>query len=608
MRRSGDARRAATFGNVVHMLFAFRQRARCNLRVILWWAQKRLFLAAASVPALMWSCAPPGTPPPLASSARFADSTSIVDSGANPLRVADVRACEPRIAAEDAERVRAADAQRDLALQEANGSKEAQGTAAQREAPIWDERNRRVVVEEIPDPIRRSMAAREAYLRDVPPACDAEDRAPSYAFYAADRYFAYGHFEEARRLLAPIYEQRCTTSPVGFVTWKDLLLMSNMEQDHEQSRRLAEAERDHPCAGERPAPRLDMRPEVLANTAFDDAAIVFERAARAAAGPERERLLRKVAKMYDDAARAAPAHPDASLAAMRSASTYLQIGEVNRAIDVYRHFIHDYTDPATLDLLKHGGTDLRTVPPTILAPQPDAYKERFENLAAAYDALASAYLTRFAYGPAAAVLAEFAENARFDPGRRSKAARIAMKLYSGLGDRAEAARMHDVATSPDSHLTPGERAEVDYLLASFDFGQWSQGGSTAANEGTRLRAVAALIRFHEAHRSRPASAPYALEAAYRIAKMKQSARDATFRAWFKATLDDWRYFASQPGAATDATGRPSLAAASDAPYVDYREDAELVVRESQLAAYPFGPPGIVGALAPTLLPAPSPEP
>jgi tetratricopeptide (TPR) repeat protein len=498
--------------------------------------------------------------------------------------------------------------QRDLALQQAKDSKKAGAIPTQREAPIWDERNQRVVVEEIPDPIRRSMAAREAYLRDVPPACDSEDRTPNYAFYTGDRYFAYGHFEEARRLLAPIYEQRCTTSPMGFVTWRELLQMSNMEQDHEQSRRLAEAERDHPCAGERPASRGDMRPEVLVNAAFDDAAVVLEAAARAPEGPKRERLLRKGAKMYEDAVRAAPAHRDAPLAAMRSASTYLQIGEVNRAIDVYRLFIHDYTDPATLDLLKHGGTDLRTVPPTILAPQPDAYKERFENLAAAYDALASAYLTRFAYGPAAAVLAEFAENARFDLGRRSKAARIAMKLYSGLGDRAGAARMHDVATGPDSQLTPGERAEVDYLLASFDFGQWSQGGSTAANEGTRLRAVAALIRFHEAHRSRPASAPYALEAAYRIAKMKQSARDATFRAWFKATLEDWRCFASQPRAATDATGKPSLAAASDAPYVDYREEAELAVRESQLAAYPFGPPGIIGVLAPMVLPAPSPQP
>ena len=84
------------------------------------------------------------------------------------MQVADAPACKAFIGAIDAIRVTAADAQRDLALQ--------QGA---RRSFTWDYVKRLPMVEEIPDAVRESMIAREAYLRDVRPCLRPREPAPS---------------------------------------------------------------------------------------------------------------------------------------------------------------------------------------------------------------------------------------------------------------------------------------------------------------------------------------------------------------------------------------------------------------------------------------------
>ena len=64
--------------------------------------------------------------------------------------------------------------------------------------------------------------------------------------------------------------------------------------------------------------------------------------------------------MYEDALRAAPAHKDAPAAAINSAFCYKQVGEFNKAIDLYQLFISNYGSEDILDRLEHGGTDPQT--------------------------------------------------------------------------------------------------------------------------------------------------------------------------------------------------------------------------------------------------------
>jgi hypothetical protein len=564
--------------------------------------------------ALVLSCAA-RDPPRLAVAPLRAGGTVVFDAGAAPAATPPVRApCDAGLAARDAELIRAADAQRDLALEQWKDTKGVQGLAPPRDGPGWDKDAHRTIVEDIPGPIRQSIAAREQFLRDVPPECDTASRGLDYAFYAGDRYFAHGHFEEARRLLRPLYEQHCTTSELGHVTWRDLIVMSNMEEDNAQSRRLAEAEKRHPCAGPLPEVHLVDRGAgevILINAAFDDAAKVLVMAENAPAGSERERLQRKAASMYHNALDAAPAHKDAPLAAMRAASLDLQLGEVYRAINLYFLFISHYGTENVLDRLEHGGIDPEASPKIVQPPQPAEYKTRIELLAEAYDALASAFMKYFAYGRVAESFALIARNPRFDTARRGHAARIAMELYSGLGDGVKVAEMHAVATSPAVRPDEGERVHVDYLLAAFAFRQWSAAGPKTADEPTRKKAVAALTRFHDGHRGRPEAARYVVEAAYRIATMQHAAGDTTYREWFKTTLTDLRYFDEHPPGPA-ANGTPSSrSTARDSPFADYREDAELALQtnEEKMAASSSGlPTGITGGLAPLMLPAPMPEP
>ena len=190
-----------------------------------------------------------------------------------------------------------------------------------------------------PARFRQSIAAREQFLREVPPECDTESQGLDYAFYAGDRYFAHGHFEEARRLLRPLYEQHCTTSQLGNATWRDLIVMSNMERDDAQSRRLAVAEKRHPCAGPLPEVHSEPWPEVILNVAFDDAAKVLVMAenalqdrngAPAAQGREHVRICCSLGACAQGCAAGRPAR----------SSIDLQLGEVNRAIHLSPLFFH----------------------------------------------------------------------------------------------------------------------------------------------------------------------------------------------------------------------------------------------------------------------------
>jgi tetratricopeptide (TPR) repeat protein len=481
-----------------------------------------------------------------------------------------------------------ADVDRDLAFQRWQDTSGAQGIEPRKEVKLeGPEGDKRVVVEEIPVVIQKSMSARDEYIQRVPPDRDKQNRAAEYAFYSADQYYLYGHFKDANQRLEVIYKEHCGKDALGYEAWKRLIVMSNIEKDAARSRQLAEAEQKNSCAKTdlqmAEEKRGDLTTLVLQNAAYEDANKVFEQAKATAPGPQQDALWRKAGKMYEDALRAAPSHKDAPAAAINSAFCYKQVGEFNKAIELYQLFISNYGRDDILDRLEHGGMDPEKKEK--VGPNPDEYKERIKYLGMAYDALSTTYYGFFAYQRAAESFDKIANNPRFDDDRRSNAARIGMVLYSNLGDRANMNKMYAVMISPRMHLSADKRAEADYLKASYDYGQWNPaGGESAGNSGVRTQAIATLTAFHTAHGGHAESARYNLEAAFRIAKMMQANSDGAFRTWFKTAISDWEFFKNHPAVQAGAGGKSVQILATNAPYSDYGGEADFTLVDEQVRA------------------------
>lgn len=479
-----------------------------------------------------------------------------------------------------------ADVDRDVAFQRWQDSGGSQGVEARKEPKLQGpDDDKKVVTEDIPAVIQQSMKARDEYVQRVPPERDKQNRALEYSFYVAQQYFLYGHFKEARERFQPIFKDQCQKSDLGYEAWKRLLVMSNMEKDAAQSRQLAEMEANHTCAMSEGQKKEagPLKDAVIQNAAFSDANAIFEQAKAAKPGPEQDALWRKAGKMYEDALRAAPAHKDAPAAAINSAFCYKQVGEFNRAIDLYNLFISSYGSEDLLDRLDRGGVDPKDK--AKVAPNPTEYKERIKYLGMAYDALSTTYYGFFAYQKAAESFAKIATNQRFDDARRANASHIAMVLYSNLGDRANMTKMYDISVDPKMKLTGPKRAEAEYLKASFDYGQWNpNGGDSGANASARRQALTTLEQFHGTSKDKPDSARFALESAYRIAKMMQATGDAAYRTWFKTTISDWEYYKAHPFTTTTPDGKQAQMVATDAPYSDYGAEADFTLQDEQIHA------------------------
>jgi tetratricopeptide (TPR) repeat protein len=485
-----------------------------------------------------------------------------------------------------------ADVDRDLAYQRWKDSSGTQGVEQRMEPKLeGTDAVKKVVEDPIPDVIQKSMQARDEYVQRVPPERDKQKHALEYAMYAANQDYAYGHFKEAQRRYQAIYDQNCRKNKYGLLAWNGLLNIATKSNDSVRAIALATADQDpaKTCAVEGAVDAVDLDPTVrrnttkniLVNARFKDANEAFEAAKAAPSGPQKDVLWRKAGKLYEDALRVAPGHKDAPAAAINSAFCYKQVGEFNKAIELYQLFISNYGSEDTLERLDKGGVDPETKQKA--GPDQAQYKERIKYLGMAYDALSTTYYGFFAYQRAAESFGRIATNTRFDDERRSSAARIGMVLYSNLGDRSNMAKMYDILVDPRTHLPAEKRAEADYLKASFDYGQWNPtGADSAGNSGARTQAIATLTQFHTVNKNKPESSRYVLESAYRIAKMMQSANDPGYRNWFKTTIADWETFRSHPISMTTPDGKAGQIQATDAPYSDYGGEADYTLVDEEV--------------------------
>ena len=400
---------------------------------------------------------------------------------------------------------------------------------------------RHVRVIDVPDPVREAVRARDEYLSRVPPDRDPQKNGMLYSFQSADYVFVYGQFAEARQRFTPIFEENCGKNEWGYKAWEKLISMSNFEGKVEESRRLAEGKS---CAYNEETKRAEdaIRKPVKQGVAYLDARKLYEEAEKMSPGPERDKRWREAAAAYKVALDAAPERDEAPEAAMNGAFAYKQVGEYDKAIEMYELFIGRYGSEAKLKKLKEG--DPKAKPP--VDPNPKKYEERVSYLKNAYDALAAAYVLFFDYPRAAETFEKIGSTPHFAEADRRESTKQALVLYTSLGDRGGMNRLRDKYRQLGA--SQRELAEADFVVATADLKRWDEfSPDEGANQEARKRAQKSMMDYYDAEKGRDVSTQFVVQAAYHVAKMKKAASASDTNDWWKNTMTAFqRYKRSAP--------------------------------------------------------------
>ncbi len=430
-------------------------------------------------------------------------------------------------------------------------------------------------VDPIPPQVQSSMQSRDDFVVRVPSALDVTHNAIEFQTYNAGQYYLYGHFDEARARYEPIYNEHCGKDKYGYEAWEKLIVMSNHLGDADRSRDLAQKEKDHPCAmtaDQNAKAELIVNP-TLQEAAYAKAGAKFKEAQAAQPGPQRDKLWREAAGLYEAALQAAPGRDEAPEGAMNAAYAYKQVGDFSRAIDTYTLFIGAYGNEETLSGLQKG--DPKKKPPVVADEK--KYETRVTDLGNAYDALSTTYYSFFNYQRAAETKEKISSNTRFDEKKRKDAASDAMELYQALGQRDKMLAQYKLLST----LHPGadEQAKADYQVADYDYRQWSpQGGDSGSNRQSRVAAEASLMAFYAKEHNRPAAAKYSLEAAYQVAKMMKSSADPGYHQWFKTVINEWDFIDRN----VPPTGKDGKRDSQISPYADYAAEGEYTLLDEEI--------------------------
>ncbi len=436
-----------------------------------------------------------------------------------------------------------------------------------------------VVVDEIPDVIQKSMKARDEYVQRVPPERDKQNRALEYAFYAADQYYLYGHFKEARERFEPIYKEQVRQEPPRV---RGLEAPARDEQPAEGRRAVTAARRGREEAvvrddggGRRSRPRAVSSTPSSRTRPSKTPTRSSSRRRTAKPGPAQDALWRKAGQMYGR--RWKPRRLTRTPPPPRS----------TRPSVTSRSATSQRRSSSTTSSSAATAARTSSTASSAAAPTPRA-KRRSGRTPKSTRSASSTWGWRTTRSPRRTTGSSSTSRRR----SRSPRSRTTRASTIRAARTPPTSRWRSTRTSATARTWPGcttslvdskmhlpvdKRAEADYLKASFDYGQWNPSApDSGGNSSARHQAIATLTQYHAASKDKPESARYALESAYRIAKMMQAAGDNGFRTWFKTTIADWEYFKSHP-VTTSAGGKQSQIAASDAPYSDYGGEADFTL-------------------------------
>lgn len=408
--------------------------------------------------------------------------------------------------------------------------------------------------EEVPPEVQAAVCARDEYNAAISLEEDPEKNGLLYATSAAEYFFVYGQFAEARRRFLPIYEEYCGKNKWGYNAWEKLISMSNFENDAKQSKMLVES---RSCAfdEETRVSEEAIRAPVKITVAYEEAGKLFQKAMKMEDGPERDKTWRRAAGAYKVALDVAPERDEAPEAVMNGAYAYKQVGEYDKAIAMYDLFIKKYGDSATMARLK--------------TEEPAKFEERVKYLGDAYQALAGAYVLFFDYPKAAETFDDISAVEHFSVEERRTAAKQGLMLYVNLDDKKGMEAMRKRYQSLGASAE--EMAEADFLIASAVVKKWDPNSpDKGANQQARIGAMNAMTAYHDANKGRPAAARYVVHASYKVAEAKRASKSPAEDEWWKKTIEAFdKYAASAPkkGGKSEAIGSVEASMAAEGEYL-----------------------------------------
>lgn len=433
-------------------------------------------------------------------------------------------------------------------------------------------------------PVLATVAARDEYRSQVPPVNQvAIDNANLYQYQAAETFYVYGQFDEAKKRLEQVVTDQCKKTKWAFEAQMRLLTILRLEGDKagdpERAKPVAEALKDpaKSCAMDDTQRQkgASVAENLIQGGFFQIAAAAFEKACMsepdpANAGkthckpaaqddsPERRKQWRLAGGLYESALKEAPGRKEAPEAAINGAYAYKQVGEYDKAIEMYGLFIKEYGKDDTLAALQKGDSE-----------EQKEYEKRVGFLKLAYDSLSEAYVLFFNYVAAAETYEKIASIDRFDAAKRKEAARNALVLYVNLGDqpKMEAMRTRFLSFKPSAE----DKAEADYLVASSDLKRWDERGDADSTKTSRQKAIGSLTGFYDKNKGNKAAGQYNINAAYWVARMRASAGERTADDWWKNTIDAYGKYRATKGDSVKSTLEAGMAAEADFTL----QDAEL---------------------------------
>jgi outer membrane protein assembly factor BamD (BamD/ComL family) len=432
-----------------------------------------------------------------------------------------------------------------------------------------DPATRTVVKDPLPAPILEAVKARDEYNARIPVERDPKQNGLLYAFQNAEYFFIYGDFAGARPRYQALYDQYCGKNEWGYKSWDKLISMAALERDAATAKKLAQGKS---CAYSEETKKEEegRRKPIMQTAAYQDASALFEKAQKMPDGPERQKTWREAAAAYKVALDAAPDRDEAPEAAMNGAYAYKQVGEYDKAIEMYELFISKYGSETILQKLKNG--DPKAKPP--VSPDPKRYEARVKFLKTAYDALASSYVLFFDYPKAAQTFDKISSIDHFDPNSRRESAKQALSLYSSLGDQSAMQKMRDRFKGLGA--SPKEIAEADFIIASSDLKKWDEySPDTGGNATARKQAQASMGAYYEANRKKSEAAQYVVHAAYHVAKMKAAVDAGDTNKWWRQTMEAWDAYkkvAPTKDGKNSAIGSPEATMAAQAEYTMLDEE------------------------------------
>ena len=439
-----------------------------------------------------------------------------------------------------------------------------------------DPSTRKVIKDVVPPVVLQSLNARDEYIHIVPPSLDPQKKGLDYEYFIADTYFLYGQFDVAAQRFDKIWKDNCGKNEMGYKAWDRLVTMAAVTRNADEALRLAEAEKAHTCAV---TAEQAQNADALIKPMSQEAAYVkarkkFQEACEAEPGkacknpdaPAKRPIWKEAGELYEAALSAAPARRDAPEGAMNAAYAYKQIGDYNKAIALYNKFIAEYGSNEQLNGLQKGD------PKKEIKADQNLYNERLKYLGDAYDALSTTWVSFFNYPKAAETYEKIADVDRFDEAKRRDAARNAMILYSNIGQRDK--MMNEYRVMLKLHPSAEDKANADYLVASFDYKQWdAKGVDSGANRQARQAGEAALVAYVQANRGNAGAGKFVVEAAYEAAKMKQVGGEGDYKVWLQQTVTAWDNYKAKGGA--DAQKPPT---------VDYAAEAAFTLIDDEVTA------------------------